>query len=120
MATSYSQDPDGQKNTDPNSDAMPENQQKASEVVAKNNAARRALPWVVVGVVVLALIVFAATRGLRSNNANTSSDASSATSTQGAAPASSGGAAPGSEGGVSNSGGSVGQTPGRRRSSQRS
>ena len=72
MATSYSQDPNSQKapNADGGGGATLENRQKAQETAAKNNAARRALPWIVVGAVEIALIVFVATRGQHSNNAN--------------------------------------------------
>ena len=53
MATSYSQTPDPNQGQDTN----PENQQKGEQVVAQNTAARRALPWVIAAVVLVAVIV---------------------------------------------------------------
>ena len=60
MATSYSQDPnEPEKPKHDDGGANAENQQKAQETVAKNAAARRALPWIIAGVVVVALIALA-------------------------------------------------------------
>ena len=114
MATSYSQDPNGQKDSNADSGAAPENQQKAQDAVAKNAAARRALPYIIAGIVLIALIAFAATSHLRKNNANsaTSSDSSGAASTQGSAPAPGGSASSGGGGTVGSEGGASGSNGG--------